>query len=220
MAIVLHALSTRHLRGALVLATAVGAGAAGLLRGRVGYELMVAMAWDAAVLIFLAVMVTVTTRYDGTQMAKKVRHRAPSSAMVGLTALCSALFGMYAIALLLGSLDAAGEALPVRIGVGLLTTILSWALVHLLFALEYAKLYYIAGPPGAPPGGLAFPGNDPPDYWDFLYFSFVIGVACQTADVSVTGRATRRMALAHGLVAFLFNTVILAAAINVAASLA
>lgn len=220
MAIVLHALSTRHLRGALVLATAIGLAAAALMHGRIGYELAVALAWDGAVLIFLAVMLAVTTRFDEQQMAKKVRHRAPSSAMVALTALCSALFGIFAIVLLLGSLDADRAALSVRLAVGLLTTILSWALVHLLFALEYAKLYYLAGPHEAPPGGLDFPGGHLPDYGDFLYFSFIIGVACQTADVSISGRAMRRMALVHGLIAFLFNTVILAATVNVAASLA
>ena len=220
MAIVLHALSTRHLRRALVLATAIGLAAAALMHGRIGYELAVALAWDGAVLIFLAVMLAVTTRFDEQQMAKKVRHRAPSSAMVALTALCSALFGIFAIVLLLGSLDADRAALSVRLAVGLLTTILSWALVHLLFALEYAKLYYLAGPHEAPPGGLDFPGGHLPDYGDFLYFSFIIGVACQTADVSISGRAMRRMALVHGLIAFLFNTVILAATVNVAASLA
>lgn len=220
MTIILHALSTRHLGGALTLASAVGVAAAALMRGRLDHELTVAVAWDLAVLIFLAVMVAVITHYDGSQMAKKVRHRAPSSAMVGLTALCSALFGIFAIALLLGSLDTEGTPLAVRLAVGLLTTVLSWALVHLLFALEYAKLYYLPGPAEAPPGGLDFPGGQLPDYWDFLYFSFGIGIACQTADVSITGRAMRHMALAHGLIAFLFNTVILAATVNVAASLA
>ena len=106
--------------------------------------------------------------------------------------------------------------------VALLTTTLSWGLVHLLFALEYAKLFYVE-PHGIdhdrPPGGLEFPGGHPPEYTDFLYFSFIIGVACQTADVDITSRPMRRMALLHGLIAFLFNTVILAATINVAASL-
>ena len=105
----------------------------------------------------------------------------------------------------------------------LLTTALSWGLVHLLFALEYAKLFYLDphGADGAPPpGGLDFPGGHQPDYADFLYFSFIIGVACQTAEVATsTARRCARSSLAQGLIAFLFNTVILAATINVAAGL-
>jgi uncharacterized membrane protein len=220
MAILLHSFSARHLRGALLLATATGATAAVLLRDRLDHEILVAIAWDAAVLAFLVVMVAVTSRYDESVMAKKVRHRAPSSLMVGATALGSALFGIYAIALLLSATGDDGRLRALHIGVGLATTILSWALVHLLFALEYAKLFYVGGPAdGPPPGGLDFPGGHPPDYADFLYFSFIIGVACQTADVAITGRRMRRMSLLHGLIAFLFNTVILAATINVAAGL-
>ena len=107
-----------------------------------------------------------------------------------------------------------------QLGVAILTTALSWSLVHLLFALEYAKLYYLdphAAEDAPPPGGLEFPGGHLPEYADLLYFSFIIGVACQTADVTITSRPMRRMALAHGLIAFLFNTVILAATINIAA---
>ena len=73
--------------------------------------------------------------------------------------------------------------------------------------------------PRPPPGGLEFPGGHLPEYSDFLYFSFIIGVACQTGDVDISSRHMRRMALLHGLIAFLFNTVILAATINIAASL-
>ena len=67
--------------------------------------------------------------------------------------------------------------------------------------------------------GLAFPGDEPPDYWDFLHFSVVIGVASQTADVAFTAKSLRRIGTAHGVVAFVFNTVILALTINIAASL-
>jgi uncharacterized membrane protein len=222
MALTLHSLSTRSLRGALLLASIVGVAAAALLRSRFGYELLVATAWDAAVLIFVASILTVTWRFDESQMVNKVRHRAPSSLLVGCTAFAAALFGMYAIMLLATAAEDADPGKAVHLLVALLTTVLSWALVNLLFALEYAKLYYLA--PGgrhgeAAPGGLEFPGGHPPDYTDFMYFSFIIGVACQTGDVDISARRLRRMALAHGLIAFLFNTVILAATINVAASL-
>ena len=93
---------------------------------------------------------------------------------------------------------------------------LGWATMHAAVALHYARLYYADAGDGAVRGGLAFPGEDKPDLWDFLYFSFVIGMTAQTADVSITGRAMRRFALMHSIVAYFFNAVLVAAAVNVA----
>ncbi|MGD9509671.1 MAG: DUF1345 domain-containing protein [Geminicoccaceae bacterium] len=222
MTLHLHALSTRHLRGSLALATVVGAGAASLLWGRIGYELLVAAARDAAVLIFILAMLHATSGFDERRMLHKVRHRAPSTLLVAGTAISAALFGIYALMLLATASPHGAPEKTLQLAVALVTTLLSWSLVHLLFALEYAKLFYLhPGRPedSPPPGGLEFPGGHLPDYADFLYFSFIIGVAAQTADVAITARAMRRRALAHSLIAFLFNTVILAATINIAAGL-
>lgn len=220
MAIKLHSLSRNHLRGALIFASVAGIGAATLMRERLSHELLVAAAWDTAVLFFILSVLQTTSRFDESQMTRKVRHRAPSSLLVGCTAFCAALFGIYALMLLVtASAETPSEKL-LHLGVAILTTALSWSLVHLLFALEYGKLYYLdphAAEDAPPPGGLEFPGGHLPEYSDLLYFSFIIGVACQTADVTITSRPMRRMALAHGLIAFLFNTVILAATINIAA---
>jgi uncharacterized membrane protein len=98
------------------------------------------------------------------------------------------------------------------------TVVLSWSFTHMLFALHYANIYYRPHRHG-PPGGLDFPGEHAPDYRDFLYYSFVIGCACQTADVDTTSSQMRMVSLAHGIIAFAFNTAILALAINVGASL-
>lgn len=222
MTLHLHSLSTRHLRGALALAGTVGAAAAALMWKRVGYELLIAAAWDAAVLIFILAVLYATSGFDEHKMLHKVRHRAPSSLLVASTAISAALFGIYALLLLLSAASDSAPAKSLQLAVALVTTLLSWGLVHLLFALEYAKLFYLDpdGPPESPPpGGLDFPGGHLPDYADFLYFSFIIGVAAQTADVSITSRAMRSRSLIHSLIAFLYNTVILAATINVAASL-
>lgn len=97
------------------------------------------------------------------------------------------------------------------------TVVLSWSFTHMIFALHYANIYY--RPHDRAPGGLDFPGEQAPDYRDFLYYSFVIGCACQTADVNTTSREMRMVSLAHGIIAFAFNTAILALAINVGASL-
>jgi uncharacterized membrane protein len=98
-----------------------------------------------------------------------------------------------------------------------LTVGLSWATVHTAFALHYAHDYYR----GSQPGGLQFPSGDrdeKPDYWDFVYFSFVIGMTAQVSDVGITNKTIRRTATAHGIISFLFNTALLALMVNIAAS--
>jgi uncharacterized membrane protein len=97
------------------------------------------------------------------------------------------------------------------------TVALSWAAVHTGFALHYAHDYYR----GSKPGGLQFPNGDNdehPDYWDFVYFSFVIGMTAQVSDVGITDKTIRRTATAHGIISFLFNTALLALMVNIAAS--
>ena len=97
------------------------------------------------------------------------------------------------------------------------TVALSWTFTHTVFTLHYANVYYRPDEDG--PGGLAFPGHRPPDYRDFLYYSFVIGCASQTGDVATVSRAMRHLTMIHGIVSFAFNTAILALTINVGASL-
>jgi uncharacterized membrane protein len=97
------------------------------------------------------------------------------------------------------------------------TIALSWAAVHTTFALHYAHDYYR----GAKPGGLQFPSGDQhedADYWDFVYFSFVIGMTAQVSDVGITDKTIRRTAAAHGVISFVFNTALVALMVNIAAS--
>jgi uncharacterized membrane protein len=97
------------------------------------------------------------------------------------------------------------------IGLGVVAVVAAWLLAHTAFALHYAHLYYRDR---GRPGGLTFAGG-PPDDRDFAYFSFTIGMTYQTADVTITERGLRRVTLAHALLAFVFNTLILALAVNV-----
>ena len=99
------------------------------------------------------------------------------------------------------------------------SVVFSWFLVHTLFTLRYAHIYYGAGEiHGTHHGGLEFPGNHLPDYMDFAYFSFVVGMTAQVSDVQVTSRRLRRLTLVHGIISFAFNTVILALTINALAT--
>jgi uncharacterized membrane protein len=136
--------------------------------------------------------------------------------------LLSAVTSLFAVAVLIG--EAKGLSKQIVTGHLLLagaTVISSWILIHTAFTLHYAHVYYrlqdddvtILG------SGVEFPSEKGPDFLDFAYFSFVIGMTCQVSDVQISGRNIRRMALVHGLLSFLFNTVILALTINLASGL-
>jgi uncharacterized membrane protein len=93
------------------------------------------------------------------------------------------------------------------------TIVLSWVFIHTIFALHYAHDYY----GGHRKGGLKFPEDDKPDYWDFVYFAFVIGMTFQVSDVAVTQKSIRRMVVAHGVLSFFFTTAFIAMTVNIAA---
>src|SRR5208282_440509 len=110
----------------------------------------------------------------------------------------------------------------VHVMLAALTILLSWFFMNTMFALHYAHGYYGDADPSSDyraTGGLVFPGHPEPDYWDFLYFSFVIGMTFQVSDVQIEDHGLRRVALAHGVLAFFFNVVILALVINLLAGM-
>ncbi len=98
------------------------------------------------------------------------------------------------------------------------TLLIAWCFANLVFAFHYARLYYSKGVRQKDHGGLAFPGEEPPIFADFINFSFVLGMTCQTADIAITGARMRRLATGHGLLAFVFNLGILALTVNIVAS--
>jgi uncharacterized membrane protein len=105
-----------------------------------------------------------------------------------------------------------------------ITLFLSWLATHILFAIRYAHEYYTPNrsadrSDSQQQGGLEFPHEPAPDYWDFLYFALVLGMTFQVSDVQITARTLRRLATVHGLLSFLFNTIIVALMVNIAASL-
>jgi uncharacterized membrane protein len=128
----------------------------------------------------------------------------------------TALGAFASIAAIVFELGASHHAAP-QLALATATITLSWAAVHTVFALHYAHEYYR----GAKPGGLQFPSGDQhesADYWDFVYFSFVIGMTAQVSDVGITEKTIRRTATAHGVISFFFNTALLALMVNIAAS--
>jgi uncharacterized membrane protein len=132
-----------------------------------------------------------------------------------LTAI-AALASLGAIVALLGMSEPDNRS-PAHLILGIVTILLSWTFTHSMFALHYAHEFYDEN--GGRGGGLIFPGDlKEPDYWDFVYFSFVIGMTSQVSDVAITCRPIRHTVSAHGIISFFFNVTLLALTVNIAAS--
>lgn len=137
--------------------------------------------------------------------------------------LAAAVASLLSVLALFRSADGLSHAARAwHVAASVTTIVASWLLVHTVFALRYAHIYYDERDDhgrARPGGGLEFPGNDDPDYLDFAYFSFIIGMTSQTADVNISARHLRRLALLQGLIAFVFNVVIVALTMNVVSGL-
>jgi uncharacterized membrane protein len=161
----------------------------------------------------------------GTSSAEGTRDRAErlDEGPVGMVvAICGAAFlGLGAIVLeTRGAKNLPPDIVWWHLALAAGSIVLAWLVTHALFGLHYAHRFYgNVGDSESHRGGLEIPGAEAPDYWDFLYFSFTVGMTCQTSDVQVTGHTMRRLTLVHGVLSFFFNTVVLALAINIAASL-
>ena len=146
-----------------------------------------------------------------------------SRVLIFLFVIIAAFASLFAVGVLLGGAkNVSGTRLTLQLILAVTTVLSSWTLVHTLFALRYAHLYYTLDgneDVECDGSGLQFPGDEKPDYLDFAYFSFVVGMTCQVSDVQITERAIRRLALLHGVLAFIYNTVILALSINIASGL-
>ena len=180
------------------------------------------MAWDVAGIIFLALTALLFLREgDDTAMAKHAMAQQEGEWTMFFVTLAGVAFSFAAlIQELPGTKDKAADLRALHVALAGATLLLSWFVTHIVFAYRYAHEYYTTSPGGTEvDGGLEFPGKEPPDYWDFLYFALVLGMTFQVSDVVITSRKLRRLATLHGLIGFVFNTVIVALTVNVAASL-
>jgi uncharacterized membrane protein len=171
--------------------------------------------WDIAVALYL----TLAFQMMASSTIDRIRLRAAQEdegqATILVLTVAAALASLAAIFAELGGAGGAGGGRePIPLVLAALTILLSWAFIHTIFALHYAHEFY-----DETAGGMAFPGGDAePDYWDFVYFSFVIGMTSQVSDVGVTSKQIRRTVAAHGVVSFVFNAALLALTVNLAAS--
>ena len=177
------------------------------------------LGWNVGVWLFLVMIGVMMLRADHDRLRRSAIAQAEGAMAVLTLVIVAAVVSIVAIVIELAAAKGpdAHHALP-HVLFALATVTGSWLLLPTLFSLNYASLYYRT----TRGGGLKFPEPDEtfkPDYADFLYFSFTIAVACQTADVTITNRPMRRLVLLQSVLSFVFNTTILAFTINIAASL-
>lgn len=201
----------------LSCATVIGL-AAGLLIPADTLIGKVLIGWNCGVWTYLALMFWLTARAKAHDVKRIAEIEDENAGLVLLMVCIAALASLATITFeLAGSRDLQTAGKLMHYGVTALTVIGSWLLIGVIFSVHYARLYYTW--PGKEPALRFADGLTTPNYWDFLYFSFTIGVAVQTSDVGVATRQLRKIVLAQSLIGFVFNTAILGFSINIAAGL-
>jgi uncharacterized membrane protein len=207
-----------HARPRLLSAIILGSAVALLLPSHLSIITRGLLAWDLGVMLYLILAVIMFRNATPDCMHTRAITQDDGAVAVLLFTVVAATVTLVAIIIELSGIKSYAPSLRyLHFGLGIVTLISSWAFIHTSFALHYAHDYYIAARKHGKPG-LIFPDQPEPGYWDFAYFSFVIGMTSQTSDVAIATTALRRMVLLHGVIAFFFNAALLALAINAAAS--
>jgi uncharacterized membrane protein len=175
----------------------------------------VMIGFDLAAIGFMLSVVRLVG-HKAPEMREAARQNDANRLILLGTALVLSFVILVAVA---GELTGDRHLSQVQTALVIVTLALAWTFANLVYALHYAHLYYSGNDDGTDDGGLDFPGDHPePDYWDFIYFSFTLGVALQTSDVMITSSSMRRLVLGQCIQAFVYNLVVLALAVNVLAS--
>lgn len=179
------------------------------------------LAWDVGILTYLALAFCLLHAATPQDMARHAADARPGQRFVLLMAIAGVVVSIAVLGFEVRAMHAAPDRWQnLRVAFVLATVAFSWLFVHTSFATHYAFEYYGRGAGETKPhGGLTFPDDRQPDFWDVWHFAVVIGVTSATADVNITSRTIRRVATIHGIIAFMFNTVILATTINFAGEL-
>lgn len=210
-----HPLDPRAARMRLILATAVGLASWVVVPSALSIMTRVLLAWDSAGLVLLVFAFLIITRADSRETRRRAAAYDPGRSVVWVIVLAASTFSLFAatVALRQGRAGASRDG-DLHVALCLATVVISWLVTHSAFTLRYAHLFYRDG---ANEGGVEFPGAEPPDDLDFAYFAFTLAMCFQVSDATISGRPIRRTALGHALLAFAYNTVILALSLNVIA---
>jgi uncharacterized membrane protein len=172
--------------------------------------------WDVGLALYIGLLLHMMSVAEVRHIRMRAKLQDEGQITVLTLTAIAALASLGAIVALLG-MSEAGNREPAHLILAVATIFLSWTFTHSMFALHYAHEFYDEN--GGKGGGLIFPGDlREPDYWDFVYFSFVIGMTSQVSDIAITCRPIRHTVSAHGVISFFFNVTLLALTVNIAAS--
>lgn len=194
-----------------------------ILALRMGWAIPPVLGGNAFFVIYLAFVAAARVGMSPEDLRRHASEEDEGILVIVLLAVVAIAFSLTAIFTLLNQ---SGQPGTWQLICAIASVPLGWFTLHTIAAFHYAHLYYAPadGPPEgkaqADSGGLQFPGGQAPDAWDFLYYSFVVGMTAQVSDVAVLDREIRRFTLAHGVLSFFYNTVLIALAVNVAITLA
>jgi uncharacterized membrane protein len=175
------------------------------------------VSWDVGAAVYLALAWLVIVRSDAKETRLHARAQDVAAYLIFVTVLVAAFASVAAITLLLGDVKEL-EPWPkaAHVFMSAFALLSSWLLIHTLYSFHYARRFYTSAPDtDEERHGLDFPGDGNPDYFDFAYYSFVVGMTSQVSDVDVTGRHMRRVTLMHSVLSFVFNVAVLALSVNI-----
>ena len=178
------------------------------------------VAWDSFSVVFLVAITIMAATATPAQMPANAEAQEEGEWTIFAIVVFGTVMSFAAIVEeFSGTKDMPPDLRREHVALVVATLALTWFVTQVVFALRYAHEYYTATDGKTPDKGLEFPGDDDPDYWDFGYFAIVLGMTFQVSDVQITARKFRRLATLHGLLGFVFNTVIVALTVNLAANL-
>lgn len=210
--------SAIHSHPRLMAGISAGIAAIVLTSPELHWVTRILVGWNSAVWLYLLLMAILMLRASPTQVKASAEKEDEAASVVLLLMCIAAIASLAAIIIELANASSHPQSGPplMRYAFTALTVSGSWLLLATMFTLHYARHFYTSGPRRP----LRFPDDEiNPDYWDFLYFSFTIAVATQTADVAVMTRPMRKIVLLQSVLTFVFNAAILGLSINIAAGL-
>jgi uncharacterized membrane protein len=197
-----------------------GSAAAGIVVGlplaaALGWSLAPILAWDLAAVVYLLWVWLTIWRLDAEATAEAALPEDPTRAISDMLTIAAALVSLIAVGFVIGQASTEKGVTQILLAaLGIASVAVSWAVVHTVFTLRYARLYYMGSD-----GGVDFKTDDPPRYSDFAYLAFTIGMTFQVSDTDLTDNSFRRLALRHALLSYVFGAGILATTINLVANL-
>lgn len=209
------------IRPKVYLAILTGGAAATLLPATLSGSIRTAVAADFGAIVYLALGLKMMLTHSGDVIRRRAAAQDDGKTVILAIVLVAIALSFWTIfGVLSEAKQVSGGAKALHTAVAAVTILLSWLVTQVVFTFHYAHEFYRPDDTAEKrSGGLEFPQDDHPDYWDFFYFATSIGAASQTSDIAIRTKALRRLVTLHAIISFVFNTAVLALAINIGASL-